>query len=53
MNKLDICNLYFVDFVYTFNKTRQRFLDVILREGRRPVYYFNASQKKSRLSSLR
>jgi len=45
MNELNIHNLCFVDFTYTFNKTRQRFLDVILREGRRPIYYSNASQK--------
>jgi len=53
MNKLDIRNLRFINFAYTFNKTCQRFLDVILREGRRPIYYSDASQKKSRLSLLR
>jgi len=53
MNKLDICNLHLVDFGYNFNKTRQRFSDVILQEGGRSYYYSDASQKKSRLSSLR
>jgi len=33
MNKLDIRNLYLIDFNYNFNKTRQRFLNVILQKG--------------------
>ena len=45
MNKLDIRNLRFADFVDDFNKTRQRFSDVILQEGRRPYRYSDASQK--------
>ena len=45
MNELNIRNLRLADFGYNFNKTRQRFLDVILQEGRRPYYYFDASQK--------
>ena len=36
-----------------FNKTRQSASDVIEREGRWPSCYSDASQKKSRLSSLR
>jgi len=46
MNKLNICNLHLADFGYNFNKTRQRFSDVILQEGRRPYRYSDASQKK-------
>jgi hypothetical protein len=53
MNKLDIRNLRLADFAYVFNKTRQRFSDVILQEGGRSYHYSDASQKKSRLSSLR
>ena len=45
INKLDIRNLHLIDFVDDFNKTRQRFSDVILQEGRRPYRYSNASQK--------
>jgi hypothetical protein len=52
MNKLGIYNFYLLDFAYVFNKTRQTALDVIERGGR-PCYYSDASQKKSRLSSLR
>ena len=52
MNKLDIRNLRLVDFVYNFNKTCQRFLDMT-SQGGRSYYYSNASQKKSHLSSLR
>ena len=33
MNKLDIYNLYLLDFAYVFNKSRQRLSDVILQEG--------------------
>jgi len=33
MNKLDIRNFRLVDFGHNFNKTRQRFSDVILQEG--------------------
>ena len=33
MNKLDIRNLCLADFGHNFNKTRQRFSDVILQEG--------------------
>ena len=43
MNELDIRNLRFADFAYVFNKARQRFSDVILREGRRSVCYSDAS----------
>ena len=43
MNKLDIRNLYFIDFNYNFNKTRQSALDVIKREGGRPYCYSDAS----------
>jgi len=46
MNELDIRNLYLADFAYAFNKTRQRFSDVIEREGGRPCCYSDASQKK-------
>ena len=53
MNELDIRNLRLADFVHNFNKTRQRFSDVILQEGGRSYRYSDASQKKSRLSSLR
>jgi hypothetical protein len=53
MNKLDLYNLYLSDFAYAFNKTRQTASDVIEREGGRPCCYSDASQKKSRLSSLR
>ena len=53
MIKLNIRNLRLADFVYNFNKTRQRFSDVILQEGGRSYRYSDASQKKSRLSSLR
>ena len=53
MNELDIRNIRFADFAYIFNKARQSALDVIEREGGRPCYYSDASQKKSRLSSLR
>jgi len=35
MNKLDIRNIYLVDFINNFNKTRQSALDVILQEGGR------------------
>jgi hypothetical protein len=45
MNKLDIYSLYLLDFAYTFNKTRQTASDVIEREGGRPCYYSDASQK--------
>jgi len=31
MNKLDIYNIYFMDFTYGFNKSRQTTLDVILQ----------------------
>ena len=31
MNKLDIYNLYLLDFAYVFNKSRQRLSDVILQ----------------------
>jgi len=37
MNKLDIYNFYLLDFAYAFNKTRQRFSDVILQEGDGPT----------------
>jgi len=53
MNELDIHNIRFIDFTYVFNKARQSALDVIEREGGRPYYYSDTSQKKSRLSSLR
>ena len=53
MNELDIRNLRLADFGHNFNKTRQTASDVIEREGRRPSGYSDASQKKSRLSSLR
>ena len=33
MNDLNIYNLHSIDFTYAFNKTRQRFSDVILQEG--------------------
>jgi len=33
MNKLNIRNLCLADFGHNFNKTRQRFSDVILQEG--------------------
>ena len=45
MNELNIRNLCLADFGYNFNKTRQRFSDVILQEGRRPYRYSDASQK--------
>ena len=45
INKLDIRNLRLADFINDFNKTRQRFSDVILQEGRRPYRYSDASQK--------
>ena len=45
MNKLDIHNICFADFTQDFNKTRQSALDIIEREGGRPSYYFDASQK--------
>jgi hypothetical protein len=35
MNELDICNIRLADFGYSFNKTRQTLLDVILQFGRR------------------
>ena len=35
MNELDIRNIRFADFAYTFNKSRQSALDVILQFGRR------------------
>ena len=53
MIKLNLRNLRLADFVHNFNKTRQRFSDVILQEGGRSYRYSDASQKKSRLSSLR
>ena len=53
MNELDIRNIRLVDFDNNFNKTRQSALDVILQEGGRSYRYSDASQKKSRLSSLR
>ena len=34
---LDIYNLRLADFVYDFNKMRQRFSDVILQEGDGPT----------------
>ena len=37
MNELNICNLRLADFAYAFNKTRQRFSDVILEEGDGPA----------------
>ena len=37
MNELDIRNLRLADFVHDFNKTRQRFSDVILQEGDGPT----------------
>ena len=52
MNKLDIRNIRLADFDDNFNKTRQSASDVILQGGR-SYYYSDASQKKSRLSSLR
>ena len=45
MNELDIRNLRLADFSHNFNKTRQRFSDVILQEGRRRSCYSDASQK--------
>jgi len=33
MNELNIRNLRLADFTYAFNKTRQKFLDVILQKG--------------------
>ena len=45
MNKLNIRNLRLADFGHNFNKTCQRFSDVILQEGRRPYRYSDASQK--------
>ena len=53
MNKLNIRNLRLADFGHNFNKTRQTLSDMILQEGGRPYRYSDASQKKSRLSSLR
>ena len=54
MNKLNICNLRLADFSYNFNKTRQRFSDMILQEGRRPYRYSDASQKiTSELAEVR
>ena len=35
MNKLDIYNLYLLDFAYVFNKSRQRLSDVYLSKLRR------------------
>ena len=55
MNKLDIYNLYLLDFAYAFNKTRQTASDVILVD----VSQFadgpkeHPLQSNSRLSSLR
>ena len=46
MIKLNIRNLRLADFVHNFNKTRQRFSDVILQEGGRSYCYSDASQKK-------
>jgi len=43
MNELDIRNIRLADFANNFNKTRQRFLDVILQEGGRSYCYSNAS----------
>ena len=37
MNKLDIHNLYLVDFSYNLNKTRQRLSDMILQKGDGPT----------------
>ena len=45
MNKLNIRNLRLADFGHNFNKTRQRFSDVILQEGGRLYRYSDASQK--------
>ena len=45
MIKLNIRNLRLADFVHNFNKTRQRFSDVILQEGGRSYRYSDASQK--------
>jgi len=45
MNKLNIRNLRLANFSYNFNKTRQRFLDIILQKGGQSYYYSNASQK--------
>ena len=42
MNELDIRNIHLADFGYNFNKTRQRFSDVILQGGR-PYRYSDAS----------
>ena len=50
MNELDIRNIRLADFDDNFDKTRQTLSDVILQEG---DGYSDASQKKSRLSSLR
>jgi len=38
MNKLDIRNIRLADFTDNFNKTRQRFSDVILQGGRSYCY---------------
>ena len=43
MIELDIYNLRLADFVYNFNKMRQRFSDVILQEGGRSYCYSDAS----------
>jgi len=45
MNKLNIRNIRLADFADNFNKTRQRFSDVILQGGGRSYCYSDASQK--------
>jgi len=35
MNELDIRNICFIDFVYSFNKSRQTALDMILQFRKR------------------
>ena len=54
MNELDIRNLRLADFVHDFNKTRQRFSDVILQEGDGPTVIPTLAKKiTSELAEVR
>ena len=45
MNKLNIRNLRLADFGYNFNKTRQRFSDMILQKRDSPTIILTLAKK--------
>jgi len=53
VNELDIRNLRFADFAYGFNKTRQRFSDVILQGDGVAVIPTLAKKITSELAEVR